>query len=228
MDQEAVLEPDKEKLTFYHINFFCYGVLKRVLGFFLALIALILLCPLMIVLALIIKIDSKGPAIFKQDRTGLNGKVFKLYKFRSMVVENDVHDFSKKDQHTKIGVFLRKTSLDELPQLINIIKGDMAFIGPRPWITDYYDNMNEEQKHRYDVLPGVTGLAQAKGRNNLSIDEKIKYDLEYIKHYSLYEDIKVVFLTIKAVLSKDGCDAGKDVIQKEINQLKKENKKSIK
>ena len=174
----------------------------------------------MLICAIAIKLDSKGPAIFKQTRTGRYGKNFNVWKFRTMAANNDVHDFSKKDQHTKVGTFLRKTSLDELPQLFNIFVGKMSFIGPRPWITDYYENMNEEQRHRNDVRPGLTGLAQAKGRNNISIFEKINYDLEYIKNYGLIEDIKVIFLTIKTVFSKEGADAGKNVIQNELEDLK--------
>lgn len=106
--------------------------------------------------------------------------------------------------NTKVGTFLRKTSLDEIPQFFNILFGQMAFIGPRPWIPEYYQFMNEEQKQRTQVLPGITGLAQAMGRNNIGIFKKINYDLEYIDNYSLKEDIKVVFFTIKTVLSKDG------------------------
>ena len=197
-----------------------YSVVKRVFDFLIALVAVILTSPIMLVLAIAIKLDSKGPAIFKQVRTGKNGKEFMLYKFRTMAVDNDVHDFSNKDRHTKVGTFLRKVSLDELPQFINVLKGDMSFIGPRPWITDYWDNMNEEQRHRCDVLPGITGLAQAKGRNNISIFEKINYDLEYIRNFSFKEDIKVIFWTIKTVVSKDGADAGKGTIQNELEDLK--------
>lgn len=197
-----------------------YAVIKRILGFLLALFGIIVLFPIMLIIAIAIKIDSKGEIIFKQPRTGKGGKVFMAWKFRSMVANNDVHDWSKEDCHTKVGNFLRKTSLDELPQLFNILSGKMAFIGPRPWITDYYENMNEIQRHRTDVLPGITGLAQAKGRNNISIFEKINYDLEYIDNYSLKEDIKIIFLTIKTVLSKEGADAGKSTIHDEIEELK--------
>lgn len=148
------------------------------------------------------------------------GKVFHVWKFRTMVADNDVRDFSKSDQHTRVGTFLRKTSLDELPQLFCIFLGKMSFIGPRPWITDYFDNMNEEQRHRVDVTPGLTGLAQAKGRNTISIFDKINYDLEYIDDYGFLEDIKVIFLTIKVVLTKEGADAGKSTIQTELEDLK--------
>ena len=197
-----------------------YKYFKRLIDFIMALILLIIFLIPMIIIAILIKIDSEGPVLFKQERTGLKGKVFNLYKFRSMSVDNDVHDFSKGDQHTRVGNILRKTSLDELPQIINILKGEMSFIGPRPWITDYYDNMNDEQRHRNDVLPGITGLAQAQGRNNIDINTKINYDLEYVKNYSLFEDIKIIFLTIKTVLSEEGADAGKNTIETELDTLK--------
>ena len=204
-----------------------YKYIKRVLDLLLAFICSLFFLIPMIIISILIKIDSKGPILFRQARTGKNGKNFKLYKFRSMVCDNDVHDFSKKDQHTKVGKVLRKLSLDELPQIINILKGEMSFIGPRPWITDYYENMNEEQRHRCDVLPGITGLAQVKGRNNISIIEKINYDLEYVKNFSLKEDIKIVFLTIKTVASKSGADAGKNTIKEELEILKSQNLSSI-
>ena len=197
-----------------------YSVIKRILDFLLSLIAIVVFSPLMIIIAIAIKLDSKGPVIFKQPRTGKKGKVFNTWKFRSMYADNDVHDFTTKDEHTKVGAFLRKTSLDELPQLFNILNGTMSFIGPRPWITDYYDNMSKKQRHRYDVAPGITGLAQAKGRNNLTIFQKINYDLEYIRNYGFIEDVKVVFLTIRTVLSKNGADAGKGTIQVELEKLK--------
>jgi len=186
----------------------------------LSILGLIILAPLMLIISVIIKIDSKGPVLFKQERTGKNGKNFYIYKFRTMVASNDVHDFSKGDQHTKVGKILRKTSLDEIPQLLSIASGKMSFIGPRPWIPDYFYNMNEVQRHRYCVRPGLTGLAQAKGRNNISIFDKIKYDLEYIENYSLKQDIMVIILTIKAVFTANGADAGKSTIQNELEDLK--------
>jgi len=201
-----------------------YKLVKKVLDFFIALIMLIIASPVLLIVAIAIKLDSKGPVIFKQERTGYKGKTFMLYKFRSMSVNNDVHDFSVQDKHTKVGTFIRKTSLDELPQLFNVLKGDMSFIGPRPWITDYYDNMTRTQKRRCDVLPGITGLAQASGRNAITIFDKINYDLEYVKNISLIMDIKIVFLTIKAVISKKGADAGKSTIQDELNDLKNQKK----
>lgn len=187
----------------------------------LALVGLIVLSPLMLIIAILIKLDSKGPVLFRQLRTGKYGKNFYMLKFRTMEVNNDVHDFSKADQHTRIGKILRKTSLDELPQLINILRAEMSFIGPRPWITDYYDAMNEAQRHRNDVRPGITGLAQAMGRNTLDIFQKINYDLEYIRYYSLFMDIRVILLSIKAVFTAKGADAGKDTIQNELRDLKR-------
>lgn len=197
-----------------------YSGVKRGLDIVFSFIGIIVFLPLILILAIAIKLDSKGPIIFKQPRTGKYGKVFHVWKFRTMVADNDVRDFSKSDQHTRVGTFLRKTSLDELPQLFCIFLGKMSFIGPRPWITDYFDNMNEEQRHRVDVTPGLTGLAQAKGRNTISIFDKINYDLEYIDDYGFLEDIKVIFLTIKVVLTKEGADAGKSTIQTELEDLK--------
>ena len=199
-----------------------YRIIKRIIDFLMALSILIVFLLPMILVAIAIKIDSKGPVIFKQDRTGKNGKIFKMYKFRSMVAENDVHNFKEKDKYTKVGKFIRSLSLDELPQIINILKGEMAFIGPRPWIPEYYENMNNEQRHRCDVLPGITGLAQVKGRNNLTIIEKINYDLEYVKNFSFKQDVKVFFLTIKAIFVKDGVNAGKETIKDELDILKME------
>lgn len=190
----------------------------------LAIFGLIVASPLMLLIAIAIKLDSKGHVLFKQERTGKGGKNFYIYKFRTMVEKNDVHDFSKADEHTKIGKILRKTSLDELPQLFSIAIGKMSFIGPRPWIPDYYENMNEEQRHRTDVRPGLTGLAQCMGRNNISIFDKIKYDLDYIKNYSLVQDIRIIFMTIKCVFSGSGADAGKSTIAKELEDLKNYNK----
>ena len=190
----------------------------------LAISGLIITFPIMLVIAIAIKIDSKGPVLFKQERTGKGGKNFFIYKFRTMVADNDVHDFSKQDEHTKVGNFLRKTSLDELPQLIAIVLGRMSFIGPRPWIPDYYKYMNERQRQRYSVRPGLTGLAQCMGRNDITIFEKIEYDIQYVNSYSFLQEIKIILLTIRTVFSRHGADAGKDTIKKELEDLKIHNK----
>ncbi len=201
-----------------------FAGIKFLFDRFMAIIGLIIASPIMLIIAIAIKLDSRGPVLFKQERTGKFGKNFYVYKFRTMVADNDVHDFSKADKHTKVGKFLRKTSLDEIPQLFSIAIGKMSFIGPRPWIPDYYENMNENQRHRTDVRPGLTGLAQCMGRNNISIIDKINYDLEYIKNYSLTQDIKVIFLTIKCVFTGSGADAGKGTIENELDCLKSQKK----
>lgn len=210
----------KSKRRNWTIGKTIYSCFKRLFDIVLSLFGIVISSPFMIIIAIAIKLDSNGPIIFKQPRTGKYGKVFNVWKFRTMVASNNVRDFSKGDQHTKVGTFLRKTSLDELPQLFCIFIGKMSFLGPRPWIPDYYDNMTEKQRHRVDVTPGLSGLAQAKGRNSISIFEKINYDLEYIDNYGLLEDLKVIFLTIKVVLSEEGADAGKSIIQTELEDLK--------
>ena len=145
-----------------------YKYLKRILDIISAVLILVLLFIPFLLVSILIKLEDKGPIIFKQIRTGKNGKPFKLYKFRTMKVNVK--------EYTKVGKFLKKISFDETPQLLNIIKGEMSFIGPRPWIPEYFDAMNEKERERTKVLPGITGLAQVSGRNAISINEKIKYD----------------------------------------------------
>ncbi len=199
-------------------------VIKKLLDLILALILVILLSPLMIIISIMIKIDSKGPVIFKQIRSGKNNKNFTLYKFRSMTCNNNLYDTSVEDQVTKIGRILRKTSLDELPQLFNILKGEMSFIGPRPWILDYAKYFTKHQMRRLEVLPGITGLAQCSGRNNLGIIERIDIDVEYVENMSLFLDIYIVLKTIKSVLRKEGFSNSKSAIHEELNILKNQNK----
>lgn len=221
---EETLSMEKKEINSGKLSKIIYKYIKKVLDFLIALTGIIILSPLMIIIAIVIKLDSKGPVLFKQDRTGKNGRIFKLYKFRSMVAENDVRNFALEDRETKVGKVIRGLSLDELPQLFNILKGDMAFIGPRPWIPEYYENMNEYQRKRCEVLPGITGLAQAKGRNNLTIFERIDYDIEYIYKFSFIEDIKIIFWSIKTVVSKDGAKGGKNSIKNDIEMLKNQEK----
>lgn len=199
-------------------------VIKKLLDLILALILIILLSPLMLIISIMIKIDSKGPVIFKQIRSGKNNKNFTLYKFRSMTCNNNLYDTSVEDQVTKIGRILRKTSLDELPQLFNILKGEMSFIGPRPWIVDYAKYFTKHQMRRLEVLPGITGLAQCSGRNNLGIIERIDIDVEYVENMSLFLDIYIVLKTIKSVLKKEGFSNSKSAIHEELNILKNQNK----
>lgn len=202
-----------------------YKVFKRTIDILISLIGIIFLLPLMLIIKILFLISGdKDTIIFKQSRTGKNGKNFNLIKFRSMKINNDVRDFSKEDEFTKVGKFLRKTSLDELPQLINILKGEMSFIGPRPWIPEYYENMNEIQRKRTDVLPGITGLAQVSGRNSVSVIDKINYDLYYVRHFGIMQDIKVLYKTVATVFKKEHAYISKMGIKDEINELKKHNK----
>lgn len=202
-----------------------YRFVKRTFDIVFALVGCIgvfILVPF-IKIAFLLTGDT-GPIFFRQRRTGRDGKEFDILKFRSMAINNDVHDLSKKDQCTKVGKFIRRTSIDELPQLINIAKGEMSFIGPRPWIPDYWHNMNEEQRERNSVRPGITGLAQAMGRNGIDIFKKIGYDLEYVQNASILLDIKIIFLTIKTAVVGSGVDAGKGGISDDINSLKEGNR----
>ena len=136
-----------------------------------------------------------------------------------MTVDNDVLNFKSENKLTKVGKFIRKTSLDELSQVINIIKGDMSLIGPRPWIPSYYENFTDYQKRRVEVTPGLTGLAQCKGRNNITIFDKIKYDIEYVDNISFKMDLKIVFLTIKSIFTKEGAELSKSGIKEELELL---------
>lgn len=197
-----------------------YCAFKRMLDIVFSLIGMVFLVPVFIIVGPIIKLQDHGPIFFKQTRIGKNGKPFKLVKFRSMTVDNDIRNFKVEDQTTKFGKIIRKTSIDEMPQFWNVLKGDMSFIGPRPWVEEYFDNMNNEQRRRHDLRPGITGLAQVKGRNNISIVEKIKYDIEYVENISLLEDIKVFFLTIKTVIKGDGVNHKKRTVKNEIEALK--------
>lgn len=195
---------------------------KRFLDIIISLMVVIITLPITLVSALLIKIDSKGPVLFKQERTGYKGKNFKAYKFRTMKVETHVKgkELTHDERVTKVGKVLRKFSIDELPQLINVLKGEMSLVGPRPWITEYYKYFSKEQKKRCDVLPGITGLAQAMGRNNLDIFQKINYDIKYTENVSFKMDCKVIKETIKTVLSKSGSELKQEGIQDEINMLK--------
>ena len=150
-------------------------------------------------------------------------KIFTTYKFRSMKTNRKElnSNMTHEEMVTKVGKFIRKTSLDELPQIFNVLKGEMSFIGPRPWIPEYYEWFTDEQKRRVSVTPGISGLAQAKGRNGIDIFKKIEYDLEYVDNMSFKMDIKCIWLTIVAVLKKDNAEITERGIQSEINDLKK-------
>lgn len=192
--------------------------IKRVLDFTLSLIALIILSPIYLVLAILVRIKLGSPIIFKQERPGLNEKIFTLYKFRTMTDEKDENGKLLPDEVrlTKFGKFLRSTSLDELPELINIIKGDMSIVGPRPQLVRDMLFMSEEQRKRHTVRQGLTGLAQVSGRNNISWEEKLNYDLQYIENITFIGDIKIILKTILKVLKKedintDGMETAEDL-----------------
>lgn len=187
--------------------------IKRTLDLILSLMALIVLMPLMIIIGILVRINLGSPIIFKQKRPGKNEKIFTLYKFRTMTDKRDIDGNLLPDEYrlTKFGKFLRSTSLDELPELINIIKGDMAIVGPRPLLVEYLPYYTEKEKHRHDVRPGLTGLAQVNGRNAISWEEKLKYDTEYIKEISFYSDLKIIFKTIKKTIKRKDIKMGKEL-----------------
>ncbi|MCL2717328.1 MAG: sugar transferase [Lachnospiraceae bacterium] len=180
--------------------------LKRCFDFSLALVALIILSPFLLILWIIVRIKMGHPAVFTQLRPGYKEKIFKIYKFRTMTNEKDENgDLLPDDKRlTSFGLFLRRTSLDELPQLLNIIKGDLAIIGPRPLLVQYLPLYNENQRKRHDVRPGFTGYAQVNGRNAVTWPEKFAMDTWYSENVSFILDMRIFFKTIKTVIKSDG------------------------
>ena len=184
------------------------GLFDKILAF----ILLVIFSPILILISILIKLDSKGPAIFKQQRLGRNGRVFTIYKFRTMrdnaVNMGDGIFTSKNDKRiTRMGKLLRKTSLDEVPQVLNILKGEMSFVGPRPPLVDHpykYENYDEKQKQRFVILPGISGYAQAYGRNALPWPERIEMDIFYYYNFSLLLDIKIIVATFLTVITSKG------------------------
>ena len=179
---------------------------KRVLDIVLSLSAIIILSPVMLVVAIMVRLKLGSPVLFKQARPGKDEKIFYMYKFRSMTSEKDADGNLLPDEIrlTNFGRKLRSTSIDELPELFNILKGDMSIIGPRPLLVKYLDRYNDEQRHRHDVRPGLTGLAQVNGRNAISWNDKFKYDVEYTRKITFLGDVKIILKTIKSVLAKEG------------------------
>lgn len=198
--------------------------IKRMLDFILSLIALIVLSPLMIIIGILVRIKLGKPVIFKQKRPGKNEKIFTLYKFRTMTDEKDEQGNLLADEKrlTKFGKFLRSTSLDELPELWNILKGEMAIVGPRPLLVEYLPLYNEEQKHRHDIKPGLTGLAQISGRNAIQWEEKFKEDIEYVNNITFIQDTKIILKTFIKVLKKDGINQEGNATMKKFEGTKKE------
>ncbi len=201
---------------------FLKPLLDRSLAFVLLLFAL----PIIAVLALLVRAKMGSPVFFAQKRPGLNEHIFTVYKFRTMTNERDASGELLPDEVRLIGIgkFIRSSSLDELPQLFNVLKGDMSFIGPRPLLVEYLPLYSETQKKRHDVLPGITGWAQVNGRNAISWEQKYEYDVWYVEHLSFWLDLKIIFLTILKVLKKEGISqAGNATMEKFMGTKKGEN-----
>jgi undecaprenyl phosphate N,N'-diacetylbacillosamine 1-phosphate transferase len=180
--------------------------IKGLMDFILSLIAILVLSPVLVIVAILVKTKLGSPILFKQKRPGINEKIFMMYKFRTMTDERDNNGELLPDsvRLTKFGMFLRSTSLDELPELFNIIKGDMSIIGPRPLLVQYLSLYNEHQNRRHEVKPGLSGLAQVSGRNAISWEQKFNLDVKYVDNLSFILDCKIILLTILKVLKKEG------------------------
>ena len=200
-----------------HKKGFYEKFIKRPQDFICALMALIVLSPVLFVTSILVKVKLGSPVLFKQERPGLNEQIFTLYKFRTMTDETDENGELLPDEVrlTHFGKLLRATSLDELPELINILKGDMAVVGPRPLLVRYLPLYNDEQKKRHLVRPGFTGYAQVNGRNAISWEEKFKLDTEYAGHITFRSDWKIIFQTIKTVVRSEGISSGTSVTMEE-------------
>ena len=190
--------------------------LKRVLDIICSLGFILCFWWIYILIAILVKIKLGSPVIFKQKRPGLDGKIFTMYKFRSMTDAKDKNGnlLSDAERLPRFGKLLRATSLDEIPEFINVLKGDMSLIGPRPLLVEYLERYNDEQKRRHDVRPGITGWAQVNGRNAISWEEKFRYDVEYVDNLTFFLDVKIVFLTIKKIVVKEGISQEGNVTMK--------------
>lgn len=187
--------------------------MKRFFDIFLSLLILSTLSPLILILMLLIRIYLGSPIFFTQDRPGLHGKIFKMYKFRSMTDDRDLDGnlLPDKDRLAEFGIFLRSTSLDELPGLLSVLKGDMSLVGPRPLLVQYLPLYNQRQAKRHEVKPGITGWAQVNGRNALSWEQKFELDVWYVENRTFLLDLKILLLTIKKVFVREGISAAGDV-----------------
>lgn len=184
-------------------------IIKRGFDIFGAAVGLLLLSPILATIAVLIKLDSPGTVLFRQQRPGLRGEPFIIFKFRTMCDARDQHGrlLPDKQRLTKLGRFLRSTSIDELPELYNVLKGDMSLVGPRPLLMGYLDRYTPEQARRHEVKPGITGWAQVNGRNTISWEEKFKLDVWYVDNWSLWLDFKILWLTLVKVLRREGISA---------------------
>jgi len=183
--------------------------MKRAMDLIVSIVSVIILSPIILASAVIVRLTIGKPVIFKQTRAGLHGKPFQIYKFRTMTAQTDDQGNLLPDhlRLTRTGMWLRKLSLDELPQLFNVIKGDLSLVGPRPLLMEYLDRYTPEQARRHEVKPGITGWAQVNGRNAISWEEKFKLDVWYVDHQSIWLDLKILFLTLKKVLTFEGISA---------------------
>lgn len=208
---------EKKRETKHKAYGFYEKYVKRALDFFLSSLALIVLFPVLLVTGVLVRVKLGKPVIFKQERPGRDEKIFKLYKFRTMTDERDKNGelLPDADRLTMFGAALRSSSLDELPELINIARGDMSIVGPRPLLVRYLPRYNERQRHRHDVRPGLTGYAQAHGRNAVTWDEKFKMDVWYVDHVSFKVDVRVFIDTIKTVLGREGISSGTSATMEE-------------
>lgn len=188
-------------------------VFKRFIDFIAAFLLIILLSPIIVITALLLIVFNSGHVIFSQPRPGLNQQIFTLYKFKTMNDKKDVDGALLPDEErlTLVGKWVRKLSFDELPQLLNVLKGDMSLIGPRPWLIEYLPLYNEYQRRRHEVLPGITGWAQVNGRNKMDWNKRFEYDIYYVDHMSFWMDVKIVFMTIWNVVSSKGV-SGEDTV----------------
>ena len=193
--------------------------IKRLLDIVLSLIAIIITLPIFLIIGILVLIFLGKPAIFRQKRPGKNEKIFTMYKFRTMTNKKDEDGNLLPDELrlTKLGKFLRKTPLDEIPEFINILKGDMSFVGPRPLLVEYLPYYTEEENHRHDVRPGLTGLAQVNGRNNLDWNDKFQKDLEYVNNITFINDVKIIIDTIKIVFKREGITDNKSATMTRLN-----------
>lgn len=191
--------------------------IKRAVDFLLALVAIIVLSPIMLIVAILVRTKLGSPVLFKQQRPGKNEKIFNMYKFRTMTDERDENGELCSDEIrlTDFGKKLRSTSLDELPELFNILLGDMSIVGPRPLLVKYLPLYNDEQRKRHNARPGVTGLAQVNGRNSISWEEKFEWDVEYVENISFIGDLKIVLKTFSVVLKKEGINSDSAVTMEE-------------
>lgn len=199
--------------------------IKRPLDFLLSLLALIVFSPILLIVAVLVRIKLGSPVIFKQQRPGLNGEIFNMYKFRTMTDERDENGELLPDEKrlTKFGKLLRKTSLDELLELVNILKGDMSIVGPRPLLVEYLPFYTKEERHRHDVRPGLTGWAQINGRNNIdSWESRFALDIEYVNKCSLFFDIKIILMTVLKVIKRSDILVGNEIKVGRLDVARKE------